>query len=327
MSDSLVLSIIIVNFRSWDCLERCLERLLEEGRDESWEIIVVDNQSADGVLDGFSRRFGHVVFHEAPRNGGFAYGCNLGAGLARGDALLFLNPDTVPEAGSVQSLLQLKEAHPDIAILSAGQVDARGQWRKVFDVFPHTLTWFRTSKFLFRLLAPKRFPNPRRAFEGLRDCDWVSGSVFMISRDTFEQLGRWREDFWMYVEDCDFCFRARQAGLRVALAGDIRMMHAHGGATRQNDAIAVLTRTEAAISKHVYVHLNHHGLDRSINHLCVFLAVVPKLVLMALLDGLTLRQVRTLRTRSGVLFGLISHYAHVVRSGDWRSRQVSGEAA
>ncbi|MDX1555971.1 MAG: glycosyltransferase family 2 protein [Xanthomonadales bacterium] len=321
------LSIIIVNYRSWECLAKCLEKLCQEAAGEAWEIIVVDNHSADGKLQRFSARFAQVRFDEAPRNGGFAYGCNRGASLARGDILLFLNPDVIPETGSVRQLVDLKRRHADVAILSSSQVDGRGRWRKVFDVFPNRMTWFRTAKFFLRLLRPGRYPDPRKPFTGLLDCDWVSGSVFLIGRREFQQLGGWREDYWMYVEDCDLCLRAQRAGMRVVLSGDVRMMHAHGGASRQTFEISVLTRTEAAISKHLFVHLNYRGLNRWVNHLCVVLATVPKLALFTLLDLLTLRQTPMLRTRSKVFMGLMAHYARVVRSGDWHSRQVALRAS
>ncbi len=321
------LSIIIVNYRSWDCLENCLDRLAEESPGGDWEVIVVDNHSDDGRLEAFARQYPEVRFDEAPSNGGFGYGCNRGARLANGNLFLFLNPDVIPEPGSIEALCALKAAEPQVAILSAGQVDGKGRWRKVFDVFPNRLTWFRTTKFILRRLFPGKYPDPRKSFAGLLDCDWVSGSVFMVGRDDFTRLGGWRPDYWMYVEDTDFCLRARRAGLRVALAGDVRMMHAHGGASRQNFQISVLTRTEAAISKHVFVQLNYSGLNRVVNHLCVFLALVPKLVLLSLVDLLTLRQVKTFRTRSGVLMGLLAHYGRVLRTGNWRSRQVVLKAA
>ncbi len=320
------LSIIIVNYRSWECLEKCLARLTQEASGKDWEIIVVDNHSVDGQLGAFSQQFAGVRFDEAPRNGGFGYGCNRGAALASGDELLFLNPDVIPEPGSVQRLGEIKTGQANLAILSASQVDARGRWRKVFDVFPNRLTWFRAGKFFLRLVFPRRYPDPRKEFTGVLDCDWVSGSVFMIGRDDFDRLGGWREDYWMYVEDCDFCLRARRAGLRVAVTGDVRMMHAHGGASRQTFEISVLTRTEVAISKHVFVQLNYRGVNRVVNHVCVFLAVVPKLLLLAVLDLLTLRRSKTLRTRSAVLLGLMAHYAHALRNGDWHSRQVAVRA-
>lgn len=317
------LSVVIVNYRSWGCLETCLASLLSEAEGQPWEIIVVDNRSDDGQLDEFRARFPSVRFSESDRNGGFAYGCNRGAALASGKTLLFLNPDVEIEPGSLRSLFEARRAHPEIAILSTCQVDARGRLRKVFDMFPDKLTWFRSTKFLLRWLRPARYPDPRRPYSGLLEVDWVSGSVLMIDREDFDRLGGWREDFWMYVEDCDLCLRARRAGMRVACSGDLRVVHYHGGASRQTQEISILTRTEAIISKHLYAHLNFRGVDRVANQLCIFLAVVPKLAVLSLLDLLTLRQVGFLKTRAGVFGGLCMHYAHALRARSWCSRQVA----
>lgn len=318
----MILSIIIVNYRSWDCLVACLDCLVEESEGQPWEIIVVDNHSADGRLEGFIGRFPSVNFIENPWNGGFAYGCNRGAALATGKILLFLNPDVIAESGSIAKLIETKRGNSAITVLSARQVDDQGRTRKAFDIFPDKLSWFRTVKFLLRTLKPRRYPDPKRPFSGLLDCDWVSGSVLMMGREDFDRLGGWREDYWMYVEDCDLCLRARRQGMRVACSGDVRMIHHHGGASRQNFSISVLTRTEAIISKHLFVHLNYRGLNRAINHLCVLLAVVPKLIVFSLLDLLTLRRSTMLKTRSSVLLGLFRHYGYALRNRTWCSRQL-----
>ena len=121
------LSIVIVNFRSWDCLEDCLSALGGALAAEGVEIIVVDNCSADGRLPSFSAQFPHVRFVESQRNGGFASGCNLGARNARGTHLLFMNPDVVAQPASVMALLATKLGHPEIAILGARQFDGKGR--------------------------------------------------------------------------------------------------------------------------------------------------------------------------------------------------------
>jgi GT2 family glycosyltransferase len=320
------LSIIIVNYRSWDCLSECLDGLGKGEGENPWEIIVVDNQSGDGRLAEFVERYPRVRFLENERNGGFSYGCNRGARLATGETLLFMNPDVVANSESIRKLLGIKLAHPEIAILTARQVNGKGRVAKSFDVFPDKLTWFKWAKSLQRKLQPGRFPDPRRAFPGLLQCDWVSGSVLMIGREAFDHLGGWREDYWMYLEDCDICLRAKIAGLPSACTGDVQVIHHHGGASRRDFETSVLTRTESIVSKHLYNHLNNRGFNRFINHLCIFSASVPRLSVMSILDLLTYRQVVVFKTRTRVLGGLMRHYMRVLRSRDWRSSQVTAGA-
>ena len=93
------LSIIVVNYRSWDCLERCLESFPVPGPEADREIIVVDNDSGDGRLDAFSRRFPQVRFLRNSGNHGYSHACNVGARSARGELLLFANPDLTAQPG------------------------------------------------------------------------------------------------------------------------------------------------------------------------------------------------------------------------------------
>ena len=169
-------------------------------------------------------------------NWGFADGCNRGAMEARGEFLLFLNPDAEDPGGGIVALLEQARAHPDAAILTARQVDENGRAQKVFDAFPSLATLFGPARALLRLVAPGRYPDPRSDRAVYLEVDWVSGSVFLIRRSVFAALGGFCNGFWMYSEDVDLCRRARDAGHRVALAGAVTLVHAHGAASRKDPA-------------------------------------------------------------------------------------------
>jgi GT2 family glycosyltransferase len=311
------LSIIIVNYRSWDSLERCLQSLVADGRHQ---VIVVDNASGDGKLTQVASRYPMVEFHESPVNGGFAHGCNQGAGKARGELLLFMNPDVLAEPAQVEALAEFRRAHPTYAICSARQVDANGRLQKAFDVFPDLLTWFKSVKSLLRLLRPSRFPNPYRELSGPVECDWVSGSIFLIGRAEFEQLGGWCESYWMYMEDCDLCFQARSQGLKVAYTPHVSFVHLHGGASRQTPEVTVRTKTETVISKHVFIDRHSRGFRNPANHLIVAVKSLVPLAVYSLLDLLTLHLVSPLKTRSRMFLGLLGYYRGSPGSRQWRSR-------
>jgi GT2 family glycosyltransferase len=287
-----------------------------------WQIIVVDNHSSDGEFETFSRRFGQVEFILNNRNGGFAFGCNTGASISRGNHLLFLNPDVIPVPGQVQALLDIKDRHDDVAILTARQVNVKNQLQKSWDVFPNRLTYFKSVKSVLRKLMPASYPDPRTERRELFFCDWVSGAVFLISRKDFDRLGRWCEAYWMYSEDCDLCFQAGRQGMRVAFTSGATFVHLHGGASRQNFEITVRTKTEAIISRHLFNHRNRRGLLRATNHLVIMLAAVPELIVWAAIDLLTLGNFRALRVRRGMLLQVLAHYYRVMRTGDWRSAQM-----
>jgi GT2 family glycosyltransferase len=316
------LSIIIVNYRAWSFLSECLQSLLSDPDSSSWQIIVADNDSDDGQLDAFKEQFREVEFIACDRNGGFAYGCNSGARKAEAGQLLFLNPDVVVEKGQVEGLLKVKRELSDVSILTATQVNGKGQAQKTWDIFPNLLTYLKSMKSVLRKLLPRRFPNPRERQTELVYCDWVSGAVLLIARPDFDELGRWCEDYWLYSEDCDLCYLASTKGWKVACTPEVTFLHHHGGASRQNQEITVLTKTEAIISKHVFNQRHRHGVMRLTNHALIILATLPELFFWALLDLLTFRQFKVLSIRRKMLVQLVSHYKSVFRTRDWRSRRT-----
>lgn len=317
------LSIVIVNYRAWAFLRECLQSLESDPDSSAWQIIVVDNYSDDGKLTAFKTDFPSVEFIETGRNGGFAFGCNAGASSAKGEQLLFLNPDVIVRTGQVAKLLEVNNGLDKPTILTATQVNGKGQPQKTWDIFPNLLTYLKSVKSLLRRIMPSRYPNPRDKHSELIICDWVSGAVFLIDRQNFEELGGWCEDYWLYSEDSDLCYLARQKGMQVACTSEVTFLHHHGGASRQNREITVLTKTEAIISKHVFNSRHRRGLLRVCNHLLIFLTNVPELLFWTLLDAVTLRRFKALSIRRSMLKQLLAHYFKALKTGDWRSRFVS----
>ena len=88
------LSVVIVNYRSWALLTKCLDSFKEYPPKLNYEIIVVDNDSKDDQFDKFNKKFTDIKMIANSGNYGFSSGCNLGASVACGKYLLFLNPDT-----------------------------------------------------------------------------------------------------------------------------------------------------------------------------------------------------------------------------------------
>lgn len=318
------LSVIIVNYRSWTSLATTLASLLDDtgAQPASFEIIVVDNDSADGQLEEFQTRFPTVRFELAPGNHGFAHACNIGVAASSGQLLLFLNPDVRGRPEDLARLVAEKDAHGQYAILTACQTDSRNRPRKAGDSFPGLLTSVPAIRALLRLLRPAAHPSGRLA-EGSSPVpvalDWVSGSALLISRTDLERLGGWNESFWLYYEDVDLCLRASRLGMRAACTTAVSVGHDHGGASRRDEETSILTRTEVIISRHVYVQNNFTGPYRIIFHATLIIRETAGLALLAALNLLTLSQLTALRVRSGVLAGLLAHWVSALRRGSWQS--------
>ena len=312
------LSVIIVNYRGWDHLSACLNALKDLKNRISSEVIIVDNNSSDGKLDVFKSDYPGFIFIGNEINGGFANGCNLGSRFANGDFLLFLNPDTVAEAGEVEKLLIRAKSNPENYISSCRQIDKRGRESKAYGLFPDFGTLTGPGRSLFRLIFKNRINEKPEAGNNFFYPDWVSGSVMIISKVTFEKIGRFDEDYWMYFEDTDICRRARDNEGKIIYFTDITIKHNHGGSSRINLKTTALTKTEVLISNHLYLFKHKIGLERFL--LLTWMIFINLLTgLFSALAGLIMFFKPKMFSRVHIYFRLVTYYINVIEHGNWMS--------
>lgn len=249
------LSVIIVCYKGWDKLNRCLESLDSfSGKSFTMEVIVVNNNPGDDAFVEIENRFTKFMFINNTVNGGYSNGCNLGAAKAAGNYLLILNPDTVAREEEIRKLLQAAKSDPSFFIVSCRQVRENGKENKAMGSFPwqRKETRGREPESNGRKDRDKRIIFP----------DWVSGSIMMIRKEIFDNLKGFDEDFWMYYEDVDLCRRARNTGGKIAFCNDITIQHDHGGSTRADLRTTAVTKCEVQISRHLYIHKHEEGFKR-----------------------------------------------------------------
>jgi len=312
------LSIIIVNYRAWKLLAQALTQLSQQFPD-GWEVIVVDNESQPTDFEEFAAQFTWVNFIANPLNSGFGAGCRIGVEAATGKMLLFMNPDVLANVSDIQSLLDEKQRHRSVSILSCRQVGLDGRPQKVFDEFPGVLNQSKILKRLRRWFSSNPQPDPHGIYTELVFCDWLTGSFLLMSRADYDVVGGWSEDYWMYAEDADLCRRARNLNLRAAYTPAVEVVHAHGGSSRINPAIKSMTKLEVIISKHVYVSKHLSGAKAKLAHWLIALLRLPGLTVAAIVDLLTLRRIAALSVRRKMLAGLMRYYFDVRRTGSWLS--------
>jgi len=312
------LSIIIVNYRAWEHIRKALEKL-QPDFPEDWEIIIVDNESEKAPFEEFRNQFPWVTLIANPDNSGFGYGCILGVAQAKGEQMLFMNPDVLATVNEIRNLITEKAMHPDVALLSPKQVGLDGLPQKVFDEFPDLLNQSKIVKSLLRAIAPGRKPDPRADYSELVYCDWVTGSFLLVDRADYDTIGGWSTDYWMYVEDADLCKRAHDAGMKVAYTPNVQVVHAHGGSSRINVNVKTMNKLEVIISKHVYTKNHTSGIESVVTHALIMTLRVPILAIAAIADLVTLRRIAVLRVRSNMLAGLLGYYTGAIRTGSWLS--------
>jgi GT2 family glycosyltransferase len=206
------LSIIILSWNTRDLLEKCLRSVACPHADIATEVIVVDNASEDDSREMVRSLFPEVHLLVNLQNLGFGAGNNTAIPYASGRYLLFLNSDTVVTPGALSAMVRYADAHPDIGILGAKLLNGDGSLQYSCRRYPNLGTGFFRNTPLGRL-----FPKNRFTIDYLmqdwdhttpRDVDWLSAAALMIRRPLAEQLGGFDEDFFMYCEDVDLCWRA-----------------------------------------------------------------------------------------------------------------------
>jgi GT2 family glycosyltransferase len=203
------------------------------------EVIVVDNASRDGCVDAVVTRWpgdSRVRVVRNASNLGFGAGCNRGAAIATGDALLFLNPDC---AVAPDTLARLRAASkPPTGLLGVDIVDADGVpepasrrrdplLRRAFMAVTGLARFERRWPALAGVVMPPVSERPP-----IEDVDAVSGALMYVPRAVFDRLGGFDEGYFLHAEDLDLCRRVRDAGLRVACANAIKVIHGKGGSSR-----------------------------------------------------------------------------------------------
>lgn len=222
---------IIVNWNAGHQIKQCIDSL---GDTIAQQIIVVDNASTDGSEQAVANLPG-VTLIRSSENLGFGKACNLGATQAHSEYLLFLNPDAAVNPGTVEKALAFMQdpANAQVGICGVQLVDESGHISRSCARFPSAVGFVAHAIGLDRL-------NPRLghfmaewAHDSTRLVDHVIGAFFLVRRDLFESLGGFDERFFVYLEDLDFSFRARQAGWHSMYLADVQAFHAGGGTSNQ----------------------------------------------------------------------------------------------
>jgi N-acetylglucosaminyl-diphospho-decaprenol L-rhamnosyltransferase len=229
------LAVVILNYNRADLLADCLASISTDPPHAALSIWVVDNNSTDGSVPLVQARFPQAELIVSPVNGGFAYGNNLAlrailAGPNLPDYIMLLNNDTVVPAGTLDALISYLETHPAVGcvgpklLLPDGSLDLACRRS-----FPTPEVAFYRMTGLARL-----FPNsPRFARYNLTylspdvetEVDAIVGACMLLRRSVVAEVGLLDEQFFMYGEDLDWCYRIKQYGWKIIYYPRVVVQH------------------------------------------------------------------------------------------------------
>lgn len=209
-------TIIVVNYNGGEQLVACLDSLYADPTMADYELLVVDNASTDGSADIAAVRFPQATVLTSARNLGFGGANNLAAERARGEVLVFLNPDTVVEPGWLAPLLGALAEDCKVGL-------ATSQIRLLDD--RDRINAAGNDVHLSGLTLCRGMGKPASALAAPAEVAAVSGAAFAIRRELFEELGGFDADLFMYLEDTDLSLRARLAGYHCQYVPDSVVYH------------------------------------------------------------------------------------------------------
>ena len=230
-------SVIIIAYNSCDFIPACLKSIRDACENVDAQVIVLDNGSKEPILPEIKAFFPEVTWLESKENLGFGKGCNLAEKQATRPYLFFVNPDTVVSRDSFTRVLDFMEEHPEAGTVGCRILNEDGslQWacRRSFPTIVSAVSKTVGLAALFpksKLLASYNmtYADP----DEMTEVDAISGSFFCIRRELYEKLGGFDEDFFMYGEDLDLCFRAKVAGCKNYYTPSTNILHFKGQSCR-----------------------------------------------------------------------------------------------
>jgi GT2 family glycosyltransferase len=223
------LAIITVSTNEAHWIRPLLPTVFEPMGDISGDVVIVDNDSHDGIAEIVATEFPQARTVPSA-NHGFGHGNNRALMTVNARYVLFLNPDTEILEGTFEELVRIMDERPDVGLVGCRQVTPEGRLDTTIRYFPNAL------RALGEALSAERLPRRRPKWLGEREidpsayeretpCDWTSGSFMLARREALESAGCFDERFFMYSEETDLCYRIKTAGWEIRHLPQMTILH------------------------------------------------------------------------------------------------------
>ncbi len=296
------LSVIIVNWNTKDLLCQCIDSLAHTVKKIDTEIFVVDNGSTDGSIGAVREKFPGVKMIENPVNLGFAKANNQALSISKGRYLLLLNPDTHVKDEAIPQMLSFMNAHAEAGVVGAQLLNSDGSKQNSIANFPSLATEL-VNKSLLRWLFPEKFPGKETDYPGPVEVDSVIGACMLVRREAMEQVGLLDEEFFLFLEETDWCSRMKKAGWKIYHIPQAEVLHFQGKSAEAEKGKA---RIEYYRSRYHYFRKNRGSFQFSVLLIGLIIKLLVELVFGTIGCVFTLFMVKKWRTK-------LSTYLYLMR--------------
>ena len=249
-------SVIVVSWNTRDLLARCLRSVCDALDGLSVETMVVDNASTDGSVGMVRECYPDVKLIANSENLGFVRANNQALAVSQGKYVLLLNSDAALLPGALEHMVRFLTDQPTVGIVGPKFLNPDGSFQSSYMSFPSLLSELLLMTKLHRIFRTRWFPShPPWLSEEAKAVDWMLGACMMIRRDTLDDIGGMDETFFMYSEEVDWCWRAKQAGWAVYYLPEAQVVHDGGQSSAK---VPVRRRSMVYRSKYLFLE-KHYG--------------------------------------------------------------------
>jgi N-acetylglucosaminyl-diphospho-decaprenol L-rhamnosyltransferase len=227
------ISIIIVSWNTSKLLENCLASILANPPTSPFENWVVDNASTDDSPRMLREKFPQVHLVENRENVGFARANNQAIQRSTGKYVLLLNPDTLLTSGALQALADFLDKHPEAGAAGARILNPDGSLQISSHPRPTLLRELWRLFHLDRLLPYAEYPLTKWETSQAQEVDMLMGACLLLRREVLDGVGLLDEDYFVYSEEVDLCYRIQRAGWRLFWVPQAEVVHFGGQSTQQ----------------------------------------------------------------------------------------------
>lgn len=238
------LSIIVVSYNTKKLTVECIKSVIEHTKEINYEILVIDNASSDESVKELKRLAAQKKLIKLIRNKknlGFSKANNQGIKSASGKYLLFLNSDTLVTDNILGSMVKWVDDNPEVGIVSCSLKYKDGSLQGTGGYFPTLIRVFSwmliqdfplVDKFIkpFHPMKEKSIKKANSFYQEEKELDWVTGAFMFTRRKVVDQIKGFDEEYFMYTEEVDLCYRAKQKGWKVWYKPQWSILH-YGGAS------------------------------------------------------------------------------------------------
>ena len=233
-TEQIDVSVIILNWNTRDLLGQCLRSLYDTMSGLKFEVVVVDNASADGSVEMVRRAFPQVRLITNAENLGFARANNRAMAASYGRFMLLFNSDAIATSDAIQALVSLAEKEPRAGIVGAQLLNPDRSFQASHTPFPTLWQELLVLTGLGRLFRgrwyPSRGPEDNK---GPQVVDYVEGACMLVRRAAFEDVGGMDEGYFMYAEEVDWCYTMRRQGWQVWYQPVAQVIHLGSASSRR----------------------------------------------------------------------------------------------